>query len=40
MEKIMQKIFVIEDDENIRICENCAGGYGYQVLAFETAERL
>ena len=35
----MQKIFVIEDDENIRnLVKIALEGYGYQVLAFETAE--
>ena len=35
----MQKIFVIEDDENIRnLVKIAMEGYGYQVAAFETAE--
>ena len=35
----MQKIFVIEDDENIRNLVTIAlNGYGYEVKAFETAE--
>ena len=35
----MQKIFVIEDDENIRnLVKIALEGYGYQVAAFETAE--
>lgn len=35
----MQKIFVIEDDENIRnLVKIAMEGYGYQVSAFETAE--
>ena len=35
----MQKIFVIEDDENIRnLVKIALEGYGYQVLSFETAE--
>lgn len=35
----MQKIFVIEDDENIReLVKIALEGYGYQVYAFETAE--
>ena len=39
MESRMQKIFVIEDDENIRnLVKIALEGYGYQVAAFETAE--
>lgn len=35
----MQKIFVIEDDENIReLVKIALEGYGYRVCAFETAE--
>lgn len=35
----MQKIFVVEDDENIReLVKVALEGYGYQVEAFETAE--
>lgn len=35
----MQKIFAIEDDENIReLVKIALEGYGYQVFAFETAE--
>ena len=35
----MQKIFVIEDDENIRnLVKIAMEGYGYQVSSFETAE--
>lgn len=35
----MQRIFVIEDDENIReLVKVALEGYGYQVDAFETAE--
>lgn len=35
----MQRIFVIEDDENIRnLVKIALEGYGYQVMAFETAE--
>lgn len=35
----MQKIFVIEDDENIReLVKVALEGYGYKVEAFETAE--
>ena len=35
----MQKIFVIEDDENIRnLVKIAMEGYGYQVCAYETAE--
>ena len=35
----MQKIFVIEDDENIRnLVKIALEGYGYRVDAFETAE--
>ena len=35
----MQNIFVIEDDENIReLVKIALEGYGYQVLAYETAE--
>lgn len=35
----MQKIFVIEDDENIReLVKVALEGYGYRVEAFETAE--
>lgn len=35
----MQKIFVTEDDENIRnLVKIALEGYGYQVYAFETAE--
>lgn len=35
----MQKIFVIEDDENIRnLVKIAMEGYGYQVCTFETAE--
>ena len=35
----MQKIFVIEDDENIRdLVKIALEGYGYEVQAFETAE--
>ena len=35
----MQKIFVIDDDENIRnLVKIALEGYGYQVAAFETAE--
>lgn len=35
----MQKIFVIEDDENIReLVKIALEGYGYDVSAFETAE--
>lgn len=35
----MQKIFVIEDDENIReLVKIALEGYGYQVSAYETAE--
>lgn len=35
----MQKIFVIEDDENIRnLVKIAMEGYGYQAAAFETAE--
>lgn len=35
----MQKIYVIEDDENIRnLVKIAMEGYGYQVSAFETAE--
>lgn len=35
----MQKIFVIEDDENIRnLVKIALEGYGYEVHAFETAE--
>ena len=35
----MQKIFVIEDDENIRELVRIAlEGYGYEVQAYETAE--
>ena len=38
-EKSMQKIFVIEDDENIRnLVKIAMEGYGYQVASFETAE--
>lgn len=38
-EKCMQKIFVIEDDENIRnLVKIAMEGYGYQVSSFETAE--
>lgn len=38
-ERNMQKIFVIEDDENIRnLVKIALEGYGYQVSAFETAE--
>lgn len=35
----MQKIFVIEDDENIRnLVKIALEGYGYEVLTFEAAE--
>ena len=35
----MEKIFVVEDDENIRnLVKIALEGYGYKVLAFETAE--
>ncbi|MDD2970712.1 MAG: response regulator transcription factor [Lachnospiraceae bacterium] len=35
----MQKIFVIEDDENIRnLVKIALEGYGYEVMAFESAE--
>ena len=35
----MKKIFVIEDDENIRnLVKIAMEGYGHQVAAFETAE--
>lgn len=35
----MQKIFVIEDDENIRnLVKIALEGYGYEVSSFETAE--
>ena len=35
----MQKIFVIEDDENIRnLVKIALEGYGYQVASYETAE--
>ena len=35
----MQKIFVIEDDENIRnLVKIALEGYGYQVSSYETAE--
>lgn len=35
----MQKIFVVEDDENIReLVKVALEGYGYQVEVFETAE--
>lgn len=35
----MQRIFVIEDDENIRnLVKIALEGYGYEVFAFETAE--
>lgn len=35
----MQKIFVIEDDENIReLVKIALEGYGYQVFPYETAE--
>lgn len=35
----MQKIYVIEDDENIRnLVKIALEGYGYQVVAFEAAE--
>lgn len=35
----MQKLFVIEDDENIRnLVKIAMEGYGYEVHAFETAE--
>ena len=35
----MQRIFVIEDDENIRnLVKIALEGYGYRVDAFETAE--
>ncbi len=35
----MQKIFVIEDDENIRnLVKIALEGYGYEVMTFETAE--
>ena len=36
----MEKIFVIEDDENIReLVQIALEGYGYEVEAFETAEK-
>ena len=35
----MQKIFVIEDDENIReLVKVALEGYGYETDVFETAE--
>lgn len=35
----MQSIYVIEDDENIRnLVKIALGGYGYQVITFESAE--
>lgn len=35
----MQRIFVIEDDENIRnLVKIALEGYGYEVIAFESAE--
>lgn len=39
MGETVQKIFVIEDDENIRnLVKIALEGYGYQVVAFEAAE--
>ncbi len=39
MAKDMERIYVVEDDDNIRnLVEIALKGYGYQVEAFETAE--
>ncbi len=39
MAKNMEKIYVVEDDDNIRnLVEIALNGYGYEVESFETAE--